>query len=97
LKIGAGGVHEQLWQKMPVERNRRIELRRGHELKANHWVACWLAKNATLTWMRLDAASSPRLRPKSRARSVEKVLGAANANLEEISMRTQLNGTAGPH
>jgi hypothetical protein len=24
LKNGAGGVHEQLWQKMPVETNREI-------------------------------------------------------------------------
>jgi hypothetical protein len=24
LKVGAGGVHDQLWQKRAVERNRRI-------------------------------------------------------------------------
>ena len=27
MKNGAGGVHEQLWQKMPVKRNRRMRRR----------------------------------------------------------------------
>ena len=60
-------------------------------MKANHWIAYWLAKSATLAWVR---SAPPGFGPNPGARSVGKVPGSANADLEEISMRTQLNGTA---